>query len=66
MPLSNDRPKEIFTRTKKFALQVFITLATIAYVTVIQTLPPSSLPASVPAAEFSAERAILHIQAIAI
>ncbi|UCE50045.1 MAG: M20/M25/M40 family metallo-hydrolase [Phycisphaerales bacterium] len=52
-------------RTKGIALLVFITLATVALATVIQTLPPSPLPASAPASEFSAERAIRHIQVIA-
>lgn len=52
-------------RTKRIAFLVFITLVIFTYVTVIQVLPPTPLPASAPATEFSAERAIRHIQVIA-
>ena len=52
-------------RTTGIALLVFVTLATVALVIITQTLPPAPLPANVPASEFSAERAIRHIQVIA-
>ena len=52
-------------KTKRVAFLVFITLALAALVSVVQTLPPSPLPANAPATEFSAERAIRHIQVIA-
>jgi len=51
--------------TKRITFLVFITLASAALVSVVQTLPPSPLPANAPATEFSAERAIRHIQVIA-
>jgi len=60
-----DRLEENSMRTKGMALLVSITLVIVTFVTVIQTLPPSPLPANVPASEFSAERAIRHIQVIA-
>jgi hypothetical protein len=50
---------------KGVAFLVFITLALATFLAVIQTLPPSPLPANAPATEFSAERAIRHVQAIA-
>ena len=52
-------------RAKGNAFLILITLASVALVTVAQTLPPSSLPATAPATEFSAERAIEHIRVIA-
>jgi hypothetical protein len=52
-------------RTKWVAFLVLIILVIVTYVTVTQVLPPPPLPASVPADDFSAERAIRHIQAIA-
>jgi hypothetical protein len=52
-------------RTKGIAFLVFITLISAAFFSVFQTLPPSPLPANAPATEFSAERAIRHIQVIA-
>ena len=52
-------------RTKGNAFLVFITLVSVVLVTVLRTLPPSPLPANAPASEFSAERAIRHIQVIA-
>ncbi len=52
-------------RTKGAALLVFITLVSAAFVAVVQTLPPSPLPANAPATKFSAERAIEHIRVIA-
>lgn len=51
--------------TKRVRFLVFISFASIAFVTVVQTLPPSPLPATAPATQFSAERAIQHIQVIA-
>lgn len=51
-------------RTKGNAFLVFIVLASVAVVTVIQTVPPSPLPANAPTNEFSAERAIEHIRVI--
>ncbi len=48
-----------------FIVLVFIVLVSVALVTIIQTLPPSPLPTNAPAIEFSAERAIRHIQVIA-
>lgn len=52
-------------RAKGNAFLVFVVLVSVALVTVIQTLPPSLLPANAPATEFSAERAIEHIRVIA-
>ncbi len=52
-------------RTKGNAFLVFIVLVSVTLVTILQTLPPSPLPANAPAAEFSAERAIEHIRVIA-
>lgn len=52
-------------RKQWIAFLVFITLASAALVSVVQTLPPSPLPADASATEFSAERAIRHIQVIA-
>jgi hypothetical protein len=50
---------------KRNAFLVFIILVFVTIVTVIRTLPPSPLPENAPATEFSAERAIRHIQVIA-
>jgi hypothetical protein len=47
------------------AIIVFIALTTIVFVAVDQTLPPNAVPASAPATEFSAERAIEHLKVIA-
>ena len=47
------------------AIVVFVFLAAMVLVAIDRTLPPNSLPASVPATGFSAERAIEHILAIA-
>jgi hypothetical protein len=47
------------------ALIFFILLAAAVFVAIDQTLPPDALPASAPANEFSAERAIEHIKVIA-
>jgi len=47
------------------AIVVLIVLAAAVFVTIDQTLPPEALPASAPATEFSAERAIKHIKVIA-
>jgi hypothetical protein len=44
---------------------ISIILVVATYVTVIQVLPPAPLPESAPANEFSAQRAIRHVQAIA-
>ncbi len=52
-------------RTKANAFLVFITLVSATLVTVVQTLPPSPQPVNAGATEFSAERAIRHIQVIA-
>lgn len=52
-------------RTNRHAFLVFVTLVAAALVTVFQTLPPPPLPADAPASEFSAARAIRHIQVIA-
>ncbi len=52
-------------RATENAFLVFIVLVSVALVTVIQTVPPSPLPANAPSTEFSAERAIRHIQVIA-
>jgi len=49
----------------RVAFVVLITLISVVFVTLVQTLPPSPLPANVPVNEFSAERAIRHIQVIA-
>ena len=46
-------------------LLFLIVLISATLLTVVQTLPPSPLPANTPATEFSAERAIQHIQVIA-
>jgi len=53
---------------KKYALQaiaVFLVITVAVFVTMDQTLPPRALPASAPATQFSAERAIEHIKVIA-
>jgi hypothetical protein len=47
------------------AVVVFVAIAAAAFVAIDQTLPPDALPASAPATEFSAERAIEHIKVIA-
>jgi hypothetical protein len=47
------------------AIVVLIVLAAAVFVTINQTLPPDALPASAPATEFSAQRAIEHIKVIA-
>ncbi len=52
-------------RTSRNAFLVIVTLITVTLVMVVQTLPPSPLPATAPASEFSAERAVEHIQVIA-
>ena len=52
-------------RMNRVAFVVLITLISVVFVTLVQTLPPSPLPANVPVNEFSAERAIRHIQVIA-
>ncbi len=52
-------------RPNKVALLVFITLVSATFVVIVQTLPPPPLPANAPATDFSAERAIRHIQVIA-
>jgi len=52
----------------KFIIQAivfFIALSIAVFVVIDQTLPPNPLPASAPATEFSAERAIEHIKVIA-
>jgi hypothetical protein len=48
-----------------YALLVSIVILAVATVTVVQTLPPRPLPADAPTTEFSAQRAIEHIQVIA-
>jgi hypothetical protein len=52
--------------TKVKGLLILVLLVCVALLTIMQTLPPSSLPKNAPAEEFSAERAMRHIQAIAI
>jgi len=52
-------------RSKGNTFIVFIVLVSVTFVTISQTLPPSPLPMNAPATEFSAERAIRHIQVIA-
>jgi hypothetical protein len=47
------------------AIVVFVAIAAAVFVAIDQTLPPDALPASAPATEFSAERAIEHIKVIA-
>ena len=47
------------------AIIVFVVIAAAVFVVIDQTLPPNALPASAPATEFSAERAIEHIKVIA-
>lgn len=44
---------------------VFLFISIAVFVTIDQTMPPSALPLSAPATEFSAERAIEHIKIIA-
>jgi hypothetical protein len=58
-------PEAELMRANKVAFLVFTTLISAVFVTAVQTLPPSPLPANAPATEFSAERAIKHIQVIA-
>lgn len=50
---------------KANAFLCFIVLVSATLVTILRTLPPPPLPASVPVTEFSAERAMKHIQIIA-
>jgi hypothetical protein len=53
---------------KQYIVQAIVSLIVLAaavFVTIDQTLPPEALPASAPATEFSAERAIVHIKVIA-
>jgi hypothetical protein len=52
-------------RIKRNVFLVFITLVSATLISVFQMLPPSPLPASALTTEFSAERAIRHIQVIA-
>ncbi len=52
-------------KTKRATFLVFAVLVVVTAVTVLQTLPPFPLPANAPASEFSAERALNHIRAIA-
>ena len=53
-------------RMNGVAILVFVTLVfPLLRWSVVQILPPSPLPANAPATEFSAERAIRHIQVIA-
>ncbi len=52
-------------RTRGNAFLVIAILIAVTLVTVVQTLPPSPLPANAPSAEFSAERAVKHIRVIA-
>ena len=47
------------------AIVVLVVIAAAVFVAMNQTLPPDALPASAPATEFSAERAIEHIKVIA-
>jgi len=47
------------------AVIIFIALVAIVGVTLDQIFPPNALPASAPATEFSAERAIEHLKVIA-
>ena len=58
-------PEAELMRASKVAFLVFTTLILAVFLTVVQTLPPSPLPANAPAHEFSAERAIRHIRVIA-
>jgi len=44
---------------------IFVVITAAVFVAIDQTLPPGVLPASAPATEFSAERAIEHIKVIA-
>jgi hypothetical protein len=55
-----ERRKNIFQ-----AVAVFLVIAATVFMVIDQTLPPDALPASAAATEFSAERAIEHIKAIA-
>lgn len=52
-------------RTNWVALLAFFALTLTAFITVVQTLPPSPKPADVSSTEFSAERAVKHIRIIA-
>lgn len=47
------------------AIVVFLVITATVFVVIDQTLPPPALPANAAATEFSAERAIEHIRAIA-
>lgn len=54
--------------SKKYIIQAIVVMLVIAvavFVAIDQTLPPDALPTSAATTEFSAERAIAHIQAIA-
>jgi MFS family permease len=59
------RQKQGSTTMRLKASLVFVTLFAVTLLVVAQTLPPPPLPATAPAGEFSAERAIRHIHAIA-
>jgi hypothetical protein len=52
-------------RTPGIALLVLIILVSVSLLTVWRTLPPTPLPASAPALEFSAARALEHVRVIA-
>lgn len=70
---TSDNPDSTTSREEKTmkkqsiiqAIVVFVVIAAALFVAMNQTLPPDALPASAPATEFSAERAIEHIKAIA-
>jgi hypothetical protein len=52
-------------RTNETAFLAFTTLAFAVFVTVARVLPPPPLPSNAPAGEFSAERTLRYIRAIA-
>jgi hypothetical protein len=61
----NNRNKKMNKQNIIQAIVVFAIIAAAVFVVIDQTLPPRALPASVPATEFSAERAVEHIKVIA-
>jgi hypothetical protein len=51
--------------TRFLRLFYFIGIIFLGLLAVVQTLPPPAIPASAPPSEFSAERALMHVRAIA-
>ena len=54
-----------FKRRVLLAILIMIAFILVAFIIIIQTLPPPPLPSTIPLDQFSSERAIKHIQVIA-